>query len=449
MKPASVIVPFLVVCSAIGLATVVAVPAEPGGEPPAGGMGDPTEATPEAELTPEEKARYARFVKRFREGQRLMGSGKDAEAEKILTELRDEEPEAAAVHHALAIVFRYQGKPEESGKSFAEAARLAPADPVIQRDTGEDLLAKGHAVEAERYYAAAHKLWPEDMETLVGHGNALRTVGRLADAEKTFREAVAQEANSVDAQVGLAGCLVFRDPAEALKIAQALPPHFVDVSLVLGLAFERLERFDEAVTALVHAAEVAPAGAPGLAFLRQSTEALVRCGRPVEAAKAAGKWSRADRKLDRPGFRSAFSLALSQAAVGDGDAAIATLDGVFAGKQIPAEVYRHASLFRAAVFLRLGKPGRAHTALEALAGPDSKEFEHLAARRILGVLSAEQFAAVEHSEGRANDVAWVEAMAAQVAGDPEAAKAHSERAAALSKPPGEYPGLLVQPPGTK
>jgi hypothetical protein len=80
---------------------------------------------------------------------------------------------------------------------------------------------------------------------------------------------------------------------------------------------------------------------------------------------------------------------------------------------------------------------------------DKDAFEGAAASRLLGRSTAADFAKLSTSPGRANDAAWVESLAAESAGDASAAAAARARAAELSHPPGEFPGLLVRKSAAK
>jgi hypothetical protein len=83
--------------------------------------------------------------------------------------------------------------------------------------------------------------------------------------------------------------------------------------------------------------------------------------------------------------------------------------------------------------------------LESLTEFAAERFERAAAMRLLGRLPAGEFAKLASRPDRANDVEWVESLAAEMAGDAAAAAAARNRAALASRPPGEYPGLLVRP----
>ncbi len=402
---------------------------------PGGGDGD----------DPAAKAKEDDYVTRFRHAQRLFGRGADVEAEKLFRQLIAERPDEGAVHHALATVLQFRRRNDEAAAEFLTACRLSPDDPVIRRDTGMHLFAMGRAAEAEPHLARAHELWPQDVETLIGHGAILRALGRAGDAEKTYREAVAADANSIDAAVGLAACIVKRAPAEAFSLLKAAPGHWADVLVVRGTALEALGRCDDARRDLAGVADTAPPGAAGARFLRDATEALLRCGFAADAEQAAAAGCRAETADGRPVTRAALCLAVACAAQGRADDALHALDGAAPLEREPDDVQAHVRLFRAAVLIHAGRAADAAPLLEALASLPEDRFERAAARRLRGALPPEEFAARAKTAGLANDVEWVESLAAELGGDAAGAARHREKAALLSVPPGEWPGALVRP----
>ncbi len=410
------------------------------------------------QLSPEEIARIDSFVARFEQGQRLMGKGRDADAERVFRDLLAERPDEAAVHHALGVVLQFRRRGDEAAAELVRAAQLAPEDAVIQRDAGLHLFAVGRGVDAERLLAIASRLAPSDVETAVGHGAALRALGRGADAEAAYRRAAKSDPNSVDAAVGLAACIVDRAPEQALALLEKSPAEWCDVAMVRGLALERLGRFDEAAQRFERAAASAPVGPEGIVFLRDAAEGLVRCGDAERALVAAQRWCAAERAAgaakqpggpDGPvaaplaGVRARFCLALATAALGRNDAALDALGAPDTLADAPPAVRAHVGLFRAVTLLHAGRSDDARAALEALAAPDEASFERDAARRLLGRADAAALAARATEPGRGNDVAWIESLTAAAAGDAPAAESHRAAAAESSHPPGEYPGLLV------
>ena len=83
-------------------------------------------------------------------------------------------------------------------------------------------------------------------------------------------------------------------------------------------------------------------------------------------------------------------------------------------------------------------------AIRSVAQLEDAPFESAAAKRLRGDLSAAEFEAAAKGEtGRSNDLEWIEALVATVEGDAARAEKHRRRAAELSDPPGEHPGLLL------
>lgn len=394
------------------------------------------------EPTPNDAAEAKRqddFVLRFQRAQRLLGGGHDAEAEKLLRQLISEEPKQAALHHALGVLLGFRKRPADAMDEFLIAATLAPEDAVIRRDAGLHLVALQRYAEAEPHLAAAVRLWPNDLESLVGHGAALRGLGRMHEAEGVYRRAVASDADSVDAAVGLAACLVARAPEEALRLIEKAPGPWPDVLLVRGSALLELGRLEDAAAQLATIVSVAPPDASGVAFLRGAAEALVLCGDAKNAGVTAKKWIEVESTVGRPSDAACLCLATALAAAGDHAGALAALDAA------PPKRSPRTKLLRAVVLLRVAKKDDAKSALEELAASDKSPFESAAAARLLGKKSSEELEKAAKSPERANDVAWIESVAAEAAGDASAAAAARARAAESSRPRGEFPGLLVLP----
>jgi len=425
-----ILAPLLIVLSLIGVATLFAVPQEPGGED---------------QLSPEEELVLKRYAERFEEGQRLLGGGKDDAAAKLFRELIEERSDIGAVHHALAIVLRYQNKSAESTAQFLRAAELSPQDAVIQRDAGMNLLDHDLPVRALPLLTQARTLWPDDVEALVAQGRALRRIGRHGAAEDAFRTAVQVEPHSVDAHVGLAHSLMPTRPAESLAMMAKLNHNFFDVNLVHGLALTALKRYDEAAPLLHKGASLTPPGPVGSRFLGEATQALVLGGDVQRAGEVALRWCAVDGPGETPArLPACFALALCRAAVGDHAGAVQALDGARDGP-VPAPIRAHISLFAAIELRRADRAEDATKLLEVLAGAKQESFERAASRRLLGKLAADAFAKHAELPYRANDVAWIESLVAEAAGDEEAAETLRKQVRETSDPPGEHPGLLVLP----
>ena len=412
-----------------------------------GSMAVPEDATHPAAAAapdPDQQKKDDEFVARFERGQRLFGRGADEEAEKIFRALLAERPEQAVVHHALGLLLQFRRKPEEAATELTAAAKLAPDEAVIQRDTGQHLVTLGRAKEALVHLARAYELWEQDVETCVAYAGALRSLGSTAQAEAVYRKAIANDANSVDAAVGLAACLVPSRPEESLRLVEKATGGWVDVALVRSLANERLARWDAASAELVRVLELAPPGAAGLTFLEAATTCAVRCGDAKLAEMAAARWiDVAGGKVPPP--EATFALATAREARGDHDSALAALAAPGPIEEEPsADERARFKLLQAAILIRAGRMDDARPVLVSLTAFAPERFDCAAAERLVGPIPAERLAERAKAPELANDVAWIESIAAAMGGDREAESLERVRAASLSNPRGEFPGLLVR-----
>ena len=420
------LVPALLVVTAVGLASVLAVPEE----------------TPLDDLSAEEIARIDNFVKRFQIGQQLFGSGRDEKAEEVFRDLLKEEPDAAPVHHALGTLLQFKNRPEEATAALLQAASLAPEDAVIQRDAGLDLLRHGRPGDAERYLARARQFWPEDVETLVAHAACLRATGQRDRACAAYREALAAEPLSVDARVGLASAIVAESPEEARQLVVDLSHGFADVALVHGLALAGLDRREEAVVQLANAARSSNLNGGGLVILGAATRALADEGAAEQAAVAAAVWCA--RTGPPPALEPSLLLAESLAALSRPGEALQALEQAET-KGAPPPLVRRARLASGSLLARMGKIEDARKPLTLVADEAQPSPDRALARRTLGRITAAELAlALGSAPERANDAAWAEAVAAWLSGADQAAAAHARRVGELSDPPGEFPALLLR-----
>ncbi|MCE9636904.1 MAG: tetratricopeptide repeat protein [Planctomycetes bacterium] len=456
--------PALVVGAAIAVACALAAP---GGVPPeavgsdGAGADEPTEAT----LTPEQRASMDSFVHRFRRAQQQFGGGHDKEAEEILRQLLTEQPDAAAVHHALAYIQWFQRRTDAAMEHFAEAARLAPEDGAIRRDYGLRLCDLGRAAEALPHVEKAAALLDPDVETICALGRALAANGRPADAERRYREALELDPASVDARALLARHIGGERPDEALKLLEGINPNWVDVVAARAFALERLGRWKEAAASHVRMSELAgpAASQAAVATLRDAAEGLVRTGDTEHAVAVATRWTASDRVPGlpapggRPGLRASFCLAVARAGAGDAAGALEALDAADVPGTSTVQAKTHLRLVRAHLLLQAGRPDDARKELAAVAAVEDVPpvaFERALARFVTGtdpravgndLALIQAVAAAQKS--RVNDVDWAMWLRAKLTGDPATAPADAKAAVLRgidhSNPPGEHPGFLL------
>ena len=170
-----------------------------------------------------------------------------------------------------------QGRGGEAATFFAEAARLAPRDPLYAFNHGLVLSRLGRAGEAQAALRNAIKRKPDFPEALFELGAILHREGQLAEAEKTFRQLLRVVPGHVHAKLALGAVLVdARRPEQAeVPLRRALdetnePQFKAQLHMQLGQALRRQRKDAEALAQLDQAQALFPQ-MPNLALHRAET----------------------------------------------------------------------------------------------------------------------------------------------------------------------------------
>lgn len=127
---------------------------------------------------------------------------------------------------------------------------------------GNKLLAKGKLIEAERAYRQALALAPIDAQAWSNLGLTLWKLNRLADAEICLKRAVTLKPNLAEARNNLGGVMEalgrFEDAANQYRIAIDSDPKPAQPHCNLGAVLHRLGRFDEAKVEYARALTLKP-----------------------------------------------------------------------------------------------------------------------------------------------------------------------------------------------
>ena len=187
------------------------------------------------------------------------------------------DPHDAAAHVGLGNALLELGRHGEAVKAYrvgiekSVVAVFVPPEPDGARWSGTSLFAH------ELGGAAAHR----------GMGNALLELGRPGEAAGTLREAVALDADSLDAQLGLGRSLYkcgrHEEAVPAYRAAAGLGPNSLDAQLGLGRSLYKCGRHEEAVPAYRAAAGLGPNSLDAQLGLGR---AFYACGRHEEAVPA-------------------------------------------------------------------------------------------------------------------------------------------------------------------
>jgi predicted O-linked N-acetylglucosamine transferase (SPINDLY family) len=171
------------------------------------------------------------------------------------------------------------------------AAKFAQAS--HHYNSGNKLLAKGRLLEAERAYRLAIALVPADAQAWANLGCTLWKLGRLADAETCLTRALALRPDFAEASNNLGGVLEglgrLEDAAHGYRKAISIDPKQPQPYCNLGAVLHRLGRFEDAKVAYARALALKPDFAEawsnlGAAFLadRSFTEAEACLRRAME-----------------------------------------------------------------------------------------------------------------------------------------------------------------------
>ena len=182
------------------------------------------------------------------------------------------DPNDAAVHHSLGLLFRAGGKPRDAVVAFRAAVQRDPRHVAALNGLGLSLLDVGDAAGAESAFAAALQGQPGHAETIHNLGLALERQGRAAEAEQRYREAVAAKPDLLPSRYALARVLLERDAASEseahLRACLEARPDWPDARAALAMAVEAQWRDDEAEAILRAAPDAShPAIAVNLANL--------------------------------------------------------------------------------------------------------------------------------------------------------------------------------------
>jgi len=185
----------------------------------------------------------------------LMEAGRFAELEGRAQEMLTTAPQSGILWQLLAVSLGKQGK--DALHALTSAARCLPGDPV------------------------AH----------LNLGNALGRLGRLPEAESSFRQALAIRPEFAEAHANLGDLLLeLGRPLEALascRRAVEIRPDFAEAHDTLGRALRRLARVDDAIASFRRALEIRPRFAEARVNLANALRSIGRLDEAVAAYRQA------------------------------------------------------------------------------------------------------------------------------------------------------------------
>ena len=160
-------------------------------------------------------------------------------------------PDSAEAYYMLGLCQIQSRHSIEAEAALAQAARLKPADPLLQRSHGNILKVLGRYDEALRCYDVALALKPDYAETHRSRGQVLKSLGRIEAALAAYDAALAVRPDYPEAHLSRANLLaeLGRSDAalEAYERTLALDPLCVEAYNNRGVLFNGQGRYREAI----------------------------------------------------------------------------------------------------------------------------------------------------------------------------------------------------------
>ena len=202
-------------------------------------------------------------------------------------------PRQAVAHFNLAWALAQQENWPDSLKEYEAALQLNPrmSDAVAGKSIAMAKL--GHVEQAIDLLAQMKETYPRNAWPCVALGRIYLGQQRVREAGSEFKEALAREPESLDAQEQLAQLSLrlkdFRRVVTQCQSTLLAAPYDVDSYLVLACAQQNLQDDGSAVESLRSAIKIAPANALAHAALSHTLERLGRRLEAEEEAKVALK----------------------------------------------------------------------------------------------------------------------------------------------------------------
>jgi tetratricopeptide (TPR) repeat protein len=198
----------------------------------------------------------------------LISAGDFAHAEASLRAYLINAPRSGSARYMLAYTLLRQNKPRESLQEYTRAAALQTPSAEELRSVGQDYVLLGDYEDAGKWITRSVELSPEDPEGWYSLGRLRYTQQRFADAADCFEKALRHAPGSVKVQnnLGLAYEGLNRtDDAvtayrRAIALQEASPPERASEQPLLNLAIVLLHRDNaaEALPLLLRAEAIAP-----------------------------------------------------------------------------------------------------------------------------------------------------------------------------------------------
>jgi tetratricopeptide (TPR) repeat protein len=151
---------------------------------------------------------------RYNLGNTLLSAGRTEEAIASYEQTLAIEPDHPKAHNNMAVAFQQSGELERAVHHYRQQLEVTPMNAQAHANLGTALLDQEQARAADEAFARALELDPDWVLALEGRGDVARIDGRLEEAERHYRQALAREAGAPGAHYGLGAVHLARDAEE-------------------------------------------------------------------------------------------------------------------------------------------------------------------------------------------------------------------------------------------
>lgn len=161
-------------------------------------------------------------------GTLLLRERRYAEAQSRLEAALAIKPDFSEAHNNLGTVHFAQGRHEEALRAYREAVRIDPHNSRAHYNLGRVLATREQWEPAVLAFEEALELTPQDADTNAALGSSLAAIGKIPEAVRHYRVALATDPDLPAALADLAWILAtseeaaIRNPAEAVRLAERL-----------------------------------------------------------------------------------------------------------------------------------------------------------------------------------------------------------------------------------
>ncbi|MDD5299166.1 MAG: tetratricopeptide repeat protein [Gallionella sp.] len=190
----------------------------------------------------------------------LYNAGSYAELENRTYLLLDRYPDSGFTWKVLGVTLQMQGK--DSLPALRKATELLPDDADAHYNLGNTLMMLGRLDEAEASYRCALRIQPDYVDAYYNLGNTLRNMGRIGEAEASYRQALRIKPDYAEVYSNLGNVMLeqgrLAEAEASYRQALRIKPDYAAAHYNLGNFLHDRSRLDEAEASFRRVLQIKP-----------------------------------------------------------------------------------------------------------------------------------------------------------------------------------------------